>query len=354
MAKRTSTSTSSFPALAWLAKPDEFPLNPVCAVFGDESFLRREILHALRTRVMGADAEQDFSYTSFDGSTVTWSGVVEELSTFSMFGPQQRLVVVTGADDFVSKNKDILEAYIPQPVSTGILVLEMNTCASNTRVYKLLEEHGTLVDCRTPGDAEITAWIQIRARNHHGFQIAPDATRTLLEQVGGEMGLLDQELQKLSLTADKEKPVQAADIRKLSGSWRQQQAWDLVDYVLDGKSPEAMQCLERLLAAGEAPIMLVAAMSASLRRLATATRLILSAEKEGRKLSVDEALKTAGVNPYFLQKTRSQLQRLGRHRGEMLLPLLVELDFDLKGDSPLDARLLMERFILRLAAPMKK
>lgn len=348
-------SSSSFPALTWLAKPGEFPLNPVCAVFGDEAFLRLEVLHAIRARVMGSEEnEQDFSYTSFDGSTAGWSEVLEELSTFSMFGPQQRLVVVSGADDFVSKNKEAVEAYIPNPAPTGILLLEMNTCASNTRVYKFLDEHGTLVDCKTPGDAEITAWIQVRARNHHAFQIAPDAAGVLLEQVGSSMGMLDQELQKLSLAADKEKPVTAADVRQLSGTWRQQQAWDLVDFVLDGKVPEAMRCLERLLAAGEAPIMLVAAMSASLRRLATATRLILSAEKEGKRLGVDAALKTAGVNPYFLQKTRSQLQRLGRHRGEKLLPLLVELDFDLKGDSPLDARLLLERFIMRLASPMKR
>lgn len=353
MAKRAS-DTTAFPALAWLAKPLDFPIKPVCAVFGDESFLRREVLHALRSRLLPEDSHQDFSYISFDGATATWSSVLEEVSTFSMFGSQQRLVAVTGADDFVSKNKDSLEAYIASPQPTGFLVLEMNTCAANTRVYKLLEEHGTLIQCKTPGEAEITAWILLRSRNYHGFQMAPDAAQLLLEQVGSEMGLLEQELQKLALVSKEGKVFQAADIRQLSGTWRQQQAWDLVDYVLDGKPGEAMRCLERLLTAGEAPIMLVAAMSASLRRLAAATRLILSWEKEGKRPDLNAALRAAGVNPYFLEKTRSQLQRLGRQRGEMLLPWLVELDFDLKGDSPLDARLLLERFILRLAVPQKR
>ena len=112
MAKKPSASSSAFPALAWLAKPDEFPLKPTSAVFGDEAFLRRETLHALRSRLLGEDAEQGFSYISFDGSTAGWRDVLEELSTFSMFGPRERMVVVSGADDFVSKYKESLEAYI--------------------------------------------------------------------------------------------------------------------------------------------------------------------------------------------------------------------------------------------------
>ncbi|MDO4549947.1 MAG: DNA polymerase III subunit delta [Planctomycetia bacterium] len=353
MAKK-SASSSSFSALSWLSRPSEFPLQNTCAVFGSEEFLRREVILALKSRVLGTDSSQDFSYTSFDGNLISWSQVLEELSTLPMFGENIRLVVINSADDFTAKNKDFLETYISQPSSTSFLILELHTFAANTRLYKLLNESGTLIDCKPPAETELTAWVLFRAQNSHHFQLTPEAAKLLVEQAGTEMGLLDQELQKLSLVVKTGNVVQPAQIRQLSGSWRQRQAWDLIDYMLTGQTSEALQCLESLLSAGEAPIKLVAAMAASMRRLAAATRIIVSAHKKGTRISLDSALKEAGVNPYFISKTRAQLQRLGSERAEQLLPLLVELDFDLKGDSSLDARLLLERFILRLSAPRNR
>ena len=48
------------PALDYLAKPEKYPPGPVCALFGDESFLRRQAILCLRTAVLGGD-DGDFS-----------------------------------------------------------------------------------------------------------------------------------------------------------------------------------------------------------------------------------------------------------------------------------------------------
>ena len=53
--------------------------------FGDDLFLRRQVLLGLRHAVLGGD-EGDFSLTSFEGRTAEFRDVVEELTTMAMFG----------------------------------------------------------------------------------------------------------------------------------------------------------------------------------------------------------------------------------------------------------------------------
>ena len=173
----------------------------------------------------------------------------------------------------------------------------------------------------------------------------------LVEMVGPELGLLDQELAKLALMAGNDKKITPEMVQKMVGGWRAKTTWDMLDLALDGNVAEALRQIDRLLASGEAPIGLLAQISASLRRLAAATRLILQSEAAGRRIGVGPALQQAGVKSFVLQKAERQLRRLGRQRGSQLYRWLLEADLDLKGDSQMPPRLILERLIVRLAAP---
>jgi DNA polymerase-3 subunit delta len=140
-------------------------------------------------------------------------------------------------------------------------------------------------------------------------------------------------------------------IQKLVGGWRAKTTWQMLDLALDGNAAEALRQIDRLLASGEAPIGLLAQISASLRRMAAATRLILMSEAAGRRIGVGPALQRAGIKSFSLQKTEQQLRRLGRQRGSQLYRWLLEADLDLKGESQMPPRLILERLIVRLAAP---
>src|SRR5271154_5094573 len=111
-------------ALDYLANAKKHPPQPVCVLFGDEPFLKRQALAQLRAVVLaGADAE--FSSTSFAGPTATLASVLDELGTLAMFGGGRRLVVVDQADDFVSRYRAELERYIEHPRTGGVLVLDV-------------------------------------------------------------------------------------------------------------------------------------------------------------------------------------------------------------------------------------
>src|SRR5262245_13267726 len=96
------------------------PCPPVCVLFGDEDFLKRLVKQRLRTRVLGEDA--DIPFTTFDGEKVEWRDVADEIATVSLFGGSKRLAIVQDADDFVSANRSMLEAYVEKPHRTGVLI----------------------------------------------------------------------------------------------------------------------------------------------------------------------------------------------------------------------------------------
>ena len=374
-------------ALEYLAHPEKHPPRPVCVVYGDEAFLRRQAILKLREAVLGGE-EGDFSFMSVEGDKAEWRDVQEDLSTVAMFGGGRRLVLVeqgisrrrvspasqgdkpsdadakqggpikeaddeeTGdkrTNDFVSRFRNELEDYVAKPSRTGVLVLEATTFPATTRLYKSVAAEGLAIDCATPAEARLQKWLVDWAKKFHRTDLSPAASEALVEIIGPELGLLDQELAKLALTAGKE-AITPEMVKKYAGGWRAKKTWDMLDAALDGNIGEAMQQLDRLLGSGEHPIGILAQISASLRRFAAATRLVLLAEARGRRIALPDALQRAGVK-FALQKAEKQLRRLGRGRGARIYEWLLEADLDLKGDSAMPPRLILERLIVRLAAP---
>jgi DNA polymerase-3 subunit delta len=341
-------------AIEYLGQPDKYPPRPVCAAYGDEPFLRRQVLLELRRAVLGGD-EGDISLTSFDGPTAEFRSVAKELLTLAMFGPR-RLVVVDEADEFVGRYRQALEDYVARPAASGILLLDLRTFPSNTRLFKAVNAQGLAIDCSLPAksaelEAFVRKWLVAWAKQTHKVQLSSNAADLLVERVGPELGLLDQELAKLALMAGNDKKITPELVQRMGGGWCAKTTWDMLDLALDGNATEALRQIDRLLAAGEAPVGLLAQISASLRRLAAATRLVLQAETAGRRIGVAPALEQVGVNRFYLKKTEAQLKRLTRHRGKLLYRWLLEADLDLKGDSQIPPRLILERLIVRLAAP---
>lgn len=344
------SSSSTLHAIEFLAAPGKFPAKPVCVVFGDEVFLKRHVLTRLRQEVLGEEGE--LSFAAFEGANAPLRDVLADLSIVAMFGRGRRLVVVEEADDFVSRYRTELEDYTAKPKSTGVLVLDAKSFPSNTRLYKAVAADGLLIDCGTPQAAALAKWLGTWAKQTHKLQIPSAAIDVLLELVGPELGLLDQELAKLALSVGEDGKVTTELVQQLVGSWRSKTAWEMLDAALDGHVAQAMTHLDRLLLAGENPIAILGQISASLRRFAAATQLIYQAEAAGRRTGLRDVLQQAGVKSFVLAKTEQQLRRMGRLRGDQLYGWLLEADLDLKGASALPMRTILERLIIRLAAPV--
>lgn len=335
-------------ALDFLEKQSAEPVPGVCALFGDEPFLKSLVVARLREVVLAGD-DGEFSLSRFDGRSAEWRDVGDELNTVGLFGGQHRLVVVDDADDFVSSHRSQLEDYAARPSRTGTLAMVVDSWPSNTRLAKAVAATGLAIECKAPPPARLLKWLVSWTKQRHGAKLEREAAESIVETIGPELGLIDQELAKLSAAAAG-KPIGVELVEQLVGGWRAKTAWDMLDATIEGRLRQALVELDRLLLSGENPIGVLAQIGASLRRFATATRLIEQTEAGGGRVNLRQALETAGVKAFVMQKNEAQLRRLGRHRAGRLHQWLLDADLALKGSnsSPARARTLLEQLVVRL------
>src|SRR5438094_465898 len=170
-----------------------------------------------------------------------------------------------------------------------------------------------------------------------------EAAQLLVDLIGSDMGLLEQELAKWAIYVGTATKIESADVDKLVGNSRAENMWKIFDAIGAGRSAEALTILDRLFEQGEEPLRILGAFSMQLRRLAQAAR----GSQQGQSLGA--ALDRAGVPPFARAASEQQLRHLGRRRADRLYDWLLETDLGLKGSSQLRPQTLLERLVVQLA-----
>src|SRR3954471_15641316 len=127
--------------LDYLAQPAKHPARGVNVLFGDESFLKRQVLAELKEQVL-PEGDAEFSVSTFTGRGASWRDITDALATRALFGGGRNLAILEEADEFVSQNRPALEQYVARPKDSSLLVLEVKTWPATTKLYKALAETG--------------------------------------------------------------------------------------------------------------------------------------------------------------------------------------------------------------------
>lgn len=361
----TGSMIGAIHALDFLESPPAGKRPPICVLHGSERFLKTLVGKQLVKLLVGDDDDDAMSsVTRFDGEAAEYRDVVDELSTVSMFGGGgPRIAYIDDADTFIDKFRTPLENYAAKPRSSGVMVLVVDTWAANTRIYKIAQPVALTIDCRVPevsgsrakikpvDEPRIKRWMETWARARHKIELTAKAQQCLMELIGPEFGMLDQELAKLALFVTAGGKVGDALVKEVVGGWRTKTAWDLNDAIADGDAAAAFGQLDKLLQAGQDPQALYGSISWSLRRFAAAARLFRDAERRGQRPDLRGCLQQAGFWGDSAERAEEQLKQMGRVRALKLYRWLLELDLGLKGSHSSEhaARFLLEQLFIRLS-----
>ena len=317
----------------------------VVVLYGEETHLKQQCLARVTEAVMGAGPDAAVGLVKFAGKETELKTVKAELQTVGMF-VSSRLVVVEDADDFVTKYRELLEAYCLKPASRSVLVIECKSWKTNTRLAKKIVEMGLELDCGELAAGPLQKWITDFAAAAHGKQISRDSASLLVELAGTGLGQLSQELAKLASFVGDRPQIKPDDVRQLVGGWRAEETWTMTNAVRDGNSELALTCLSKLLHAGEAAPKILGGLIYVFKKFAIAT------EQSRRKTPLRDALREAGVFPRDIEISERYLKRLGRARADQLFSRLADADRDLKGGSRVPDRLQLERLLLWLSGQL--
>jgi DNA polymerase-3 subunit delta len=222
-------------------KPERAAAYGIC---GADAFLKRQAVESITNRVLG-DADRSLTLSEYDGSSASLelASVLDDLRTLP-FLAEQRLVIVREADSFITRYRGELETYMESPSSCGVLILECKSLPGNTRLHKRINAVGEVVKCDQPKSREVPQWLNHRSRDEYECQIEPRAGALLIELVGEELGLLDSELQKLSLYVGSRARITVADVEALVGHSREEQVWGILTAVAANDTGRALQLWE--------------------------------------------------------------------------------------------------------------
>ena len=327
-------------AVDFLKEPTKHEPGAMAVLYGPQRYLKQAAFAEVSKRVLGG--EDDAAVVRFDGKTSEWKTVSDELLTVSMWG-DRKLVVVEDADEFVTKNRPLLEKYVEKPAKKSVLVLTVKSFPGNTKLAKAVAKAGLPIECAELKGAALERWLAETASAKYGKKLPRDAAALITELAGGDLGLLDQELSKLASYVGNRRQIESADVAKLVGGWRTQTTWDMVDALQEGNLGAALQDLDKLLAAGEAPQMILGGVSYVYRKLAVATEL----SRQG--VNLNAALKQAGVFWSSVDPSARYLKRIGRPRAERFHELLLAADAGMKGSSRLPERVILESLLIQLS-----
>lgn len=189
--------------------------SPLYFLMGEEPFFIDEISNLLLATVL-PEEQRDFNQTLLYGKDTSIDEIVSVCKRYPMMAAHQ-LVVVREAQE-LSRNIEHLSAYASQPQPTTVLVLcyKGKTLDKRKKLYKTLQQSGTIIETKKLYDNKLPDWIITHVRQLNR-SIEHKAAAVLAESVGADLGTLHNQLSKLCLVVPEGESISADHIESHVG-----------------------------------------------------------------------------------------------------------------------------------------
>jgi DNA polymerase-3 subunit delta len=276
-----------------------------------------------------------------DPAEVSAIEVLDELRTLP-FLTERRVVLIKGADKFVSENRELLEKYFDNPCPTGILILTVSNWSAQTKLAKKLPSVGKLLSVTQPKRWQLPRRLVQYARDAHDKTISETAAELLVELSGDELARLYGEIDKLALFAHNEKSITEQHIELLIGHNRIFSVFAVIDAVIAGDITQAICRLRTMFAEDKsAEYTVVGAFAFHFRRMFDAKVLL---ENGIGSAEIAKRLRIWGDrDSFFAQLRKVSLKQIGS-----ILQQLAATDYAVKTGRT-KAEVAAEQLGLRLA-----
>lgn len=320
-------------------------LRPVYLVFGEEHFLRDQVVAALRAAALGGGIA-DFNEDKFTAGEVDVDRVLSAVRTVPMMAPKRFVSVSAverweGAESGDSTPLDRLAAYAAAPIAETCLVLTTSKLDGRRRLVTTAKKAGFMVDCVTLDRRELPRWIEARAAAL-GNTIDFETADLLAEIAGPELGSVNDSLQRLSLYVGPNAAITDEAVSECVARVRAADSWAVVDAVRVRNLAAALRALSEAYDPRDRGLPLLGALAWSIRQLAR-----FQAETAAG-VSPEEAGKRAGVfQPFRIRELAKMASSVPARDVERWMLVLAETDIALKSSRrPPDA--ILEDMLTRL------
>jgi DNA polymerase-3 subunit delta len=203
-----------------------------------------------------------------------------------------------------------------------VLVFIDGELTASNALLQALRPKAQVREFKPLAQAEVAAWINQRA-SLLGVRLEARAVAALAGLVGNQLWTLDSELRKLATYAG-DRAVSEEDVRSLVSLARDPNVFAMVDAIVEGRSRDAAEMMQRLFDEGE-PAQRLLAMLARQYRLLLLTRELLDRRVRGPEISA-----RLQVQGFVVQRLLKQAPAYNMERLRKAYRLLLDADLSVK------------------------
>jgi len=291
--------------------------GPLYLLYGNESMLIDRAAGMISgAAIQGTDSAMN--HEVFSGEDSDARSIAAAAAAYPMLG-ERRLVVVRDAGKIGEAGP--LLSYLDDPSPTTTLVFISQKPDFRQKLFQALKDKAFLLECKTPYDDRIGAWIASEVAET-GKKISPEAAELLRLSAGRSLSEIDNELQKLYTFVGARNEVTRDDVAAVVGVSREYNIFDLQRALGESDAARALGIVYKMLDRGETMTGSIVQMTHYFGRL-----WLLAGAGGGNARTLP------GVNPYFLREYLDAARRFPPRRLEKCFMALRDADLKLKTSS---------------------
>lgn len=286
----------------------------------------------------------DFNISSYDLENDNISDIINDASTISLFDNKKVIIVYnsyifTGstAKHKFEQNITVLEEYLNNINSNTILIFIVNNEKLDERkkIVKLIKKVGTALEFNQIDTKKIVKDL------FEDYQISSDLINYLINRVGNDLMLLNNEIAKLKLYKDNDKNITKDDINKLINKNIEIDLFKLIEAIIIKDKETAITIYREMLKLNEEPIAIIITLANQIRIIYQTKELYQMGHTEHDIATI------LNIHPFRVKKAA---EKMYDYDSKTLLSYLYQLaELDLKIKSGLvDKELGLELFILQI------
>lgn len=189
-----------------------------------DDYERNKMIKKMISRLLSEGASPLF----FSGSQIVMRDFYDALQSPSLFGGEA-VVCVEEAEKLGKKDQESLLGQMSQKNFSGYLIL---TSRLKTPFFSAIEKLGVVLDLTEEKpwekDKRILEQMNVRVQNG-GKRLASDVAPLLLERVGSDCALLDQEIDKLICFVGDRPTIERSDLFRITPVSRSETVWKIAE-----------------------------------------------------------------------------------------------------------------------------
>lgn len=288
---------------------------------------------------------EEISISIYDLTNTNIEKIIEDCEMNSMF-TDKKVIIVNNSYIFtgqskkgqIEQNLEALEKYINNSNIDTLLIFisDSEKLDERKKIVKLIKQKGIVKEFNTTTNIN-----SIVKSFFNDYKISDSSITKLINRVGNNLPLLEEEAEKLKLYKDDTKEINDEDILKITNKNVDLDIFKLIDNIIMKNKKVATETYNEMIKYGEEPIKILI-MIASQIRLMYQTKLLY---KKG--YTEKDSASLLGIHPYRVKLATEKGRKYTESDLLMYLDNLADLDSKIK-QSNVDKKMAIELFILKI------